>query len=131
MEGRSRSYKSLIIWQKAMELTKEVYDLTKNFPKEELYGLTLQIRKSAISIPSNIAEGKGRKTRKEFIRFLQYSLGSLYELQTQIELSKELGYIKSNPLEEKCFELEKMINSLISVKRKGEKSSTFNLPPST
>ena len=81
------SYRDLVVWQKSMELTKKIYTITKDFPKEEVYGLTSQIRRSAVSIPSNIAEGKGRNSDKEFVRFLQISLGSLYELQTQFELA--------------------------------------------
>jgi four helix bundle protein len=100
-----------------MLLVKEIYLETKNFPKEELYGLTSQIRRCAISIPSNIAEGKGRNTDKEFVRFLQISLGSVYELQTQLELSLQLNYInKIDNLLNLSIEIEKMINVLITKK---------------
>jgi len=117
VEGRRNSYRDLIIWQKSMHLVKEIYLLSKTFPKEELYGLTSQIRRCAISIPSNIAEGRGRGSDKEFIRFLQISLGSLYELETQIELAKELNFIQDNGIIlEKCIEIEKMINSMITKK---------------
>jgi len=116
-EGRRNSYRDLIVWQKAMKLAKETYLLTKSFPKEELYGLTSQIRRCAISIPSNIAEGKGRNSDKEFVRFLQISLGSVYELQTQLELSLELGYISNiDDLLNLSIEIEKMINALITNK---------------
>ncbi|MED7818618.1 MULTISPECIES: four helix bundle protein [unclassified Francisella] len=111
------SYRDLVVWQKAMELTKQVYALTNNFPKEEVYGLTSQIKRSSISIPSNIAEGKGRNTDREFVRFLQISLGSLYELQTQLELAKSFNYI--NDIEnilKLSIEIEKMLNKLITVK---------------
>jgi four helix bundle protein len=111
------SYRKLIVWQKAMTLAKDIYTLTQSFPKEELYGLTSQLRRCAVSIPSNIAEGRGRGGDKEFIRFLQIALGSLYELQTQLELSVELGFAHDN---EKIFmptlELEKMLNKLITSK---------------
>jgi four helix bundle protein len=117
VEGRRNSYRDLIVWQKSMLLVKEIYLETKNFPKEELYGLTSQIRRCAISIPSNIAEGKGRNTDKEFIRFLQISLGSVYELQTQLELSLQLNYInKIDNLLNLSIEIEKMINVLITKK---------------
>ncbi|API87075.1 four helix bundle protein [Francisella uliginis] len=111
------SYRDLVVWQKAMELTKQVYVITNDFPKEEVYGLTSQIKRSSISIPSNIAEGKGRNTDKEFVRFLQISLGSLYELQTQLELAKSFKYI--NDIEnilKLSIEIEKMLNKLITVK---------------
>ena len=117
VEGRRNSYRDLIVWQKSMLLVKEIYLQTKNFPKEELYGLTSQIRRCAISIPSNIAEGKGRNTDKEFIRFLQISLGLVYELQTQLELSLQLNYInKIDNLLNLSIEIEKMINVLITKK---------------
>ena len=100
-----------------MKLSKEIYLLTKTFPKEELYGLTSQIRRCAISIPSNIAEGKGRNSDKEFIRFLQVALGSVYELQTQLELSLQLNYIDNiDDLLNLSIEIEKMINTLITKK---------------
>jgi four helix bundle protein len=117
MKGRNNSYRDLIVWQKSMQLVKEVYLLTQNFPKEELYGLVSQVRRCAISIPSNIAEGKGRNSDKDFIRFLQISLGSLYELQTQLELSIQLGYVKDiDNLLNLSIEIEKMLNTLITKK---------------
>ena len=118
VEGRRNSYRNLIVWQKSMKLAKEIYLLTKTFPKEELYGLTSQIRRCAISIPSNIAEGKGRNSDKEFIRFLQIALGSVYELQTQLELSLQLNYYIYNidDLLNLSIEIEKMINTLITKK---------------
>ena len=117
VEGRRNSYRDLIVWQKSMLLVKEIYLQTKNFPKEELYGLTSQIRRCAISVPSNIAEGKGRNTDKEFIRFLQISLGSVYEFQTQLELSSQLNYINDiDNLLNLSIEIEKMINTLITKK---------------
>ena len=116
-EGRSNSYRDLIVWQKSLQLCKDVYLVTKNFPKEEIYGLTSQIRRCAVSIPSNIAEGKGRNSDKDFIRFLQIALGSIYELQTQLELAFELSYIDNiNSLIDLSIEIEKMLNSLITKK---------------
>ncbi len=108
VEGRRNSYRDLIVWQKGMLLCKEVYLLTQNFPKEEIYGLTSQMRRSVISIPSNIAEGRGRNSDKEFIRFLQIALGSIYELQTQLELAFELGYTNS---------IENLINLSIEIEK--------------
>ena len=117
-EGRRNSYRDLIVWQKAIRLAEKVYRFSARFPKEELYGLTTQIRRCAVSVPSNIAEGRGRGGDKEFVRFLQIALGSLYELQTQLELAKMLGYGDENveKLIELTVELEKMLNSLITSK---------------
>lgn len=87
-----RSFRDLRVWQKAIHLTVAVYQLTQSFPREELYGLTGQIRRSAVSIPSNIAEGQGRLNTGEFRQFLGVARGSTCELQTQLEIAKELGY---------------------------------------
>ena len=117
-KGRRNSYRDLIVWQKAMNLAKEVYRLTKSFPKDEMYGLTSQIRRCSVSIPSNIAEGRGRNSDKEFIRFLSISLGSLYELQTQLELALAFNYITNfDEINQLSIEVEKMLNALISSKR--------------
>jgi four helix bundle protein len=100
-----------------MVLVKDVYALSQTFPKDEQYGLTSQIRRCAVSVPSNIAEGKGRGSDKEFVRFLQIALGSLYELDTQLELSVALGYAKDiHTVTGISLEIEKMLNSLISKK---------------
>lgn len=116
-EGRSLSYRDLLVWQKSMNLTKQIYVLTNLFPKEETYGLTSQIRRCAVSIPSNIAEGKRRNSDKEFVRFLQISLGSLYELQTQLELAVSFNYvINIENILDMSLEIEKMLNSLITSK---------------
>ncbi len=86
------SYKQLIIWQKAMDLVSAVYHLTDNFPKEEIYGLISQMRRSVVSIPSNIVEGSRRGSRKDFRNFLLTAFGSGSELETQIEISKRLPF---------------------------------------
>ncbi len=110
------SYKDLIVWQKSYELLLSIYKLTKSFPKEELYGLTSQIRRCAVSIPSNIAEGYARQRKLEYIQFLQISFGSGAELETQLLIAKDLKYItneeftKTNDL---LQEVMKMLNSLI------------------
>ena len=118
VEGRSNSYRDLIVWQKAMDLTKKVYQITKMFPKDEMYGLTSQIRRCSVSVPSNIAEGRGRNSDKEFIRFLNISLGSLYELQTQLELALAFKYISNfDEINDLSIEIEKMLNSLINSKK--------------
>jgi four helix bundle protein len=118
VEGRRNSYRDLIVWQKAMDLTKQVYQLTKSFPRDEIYGLTSQIRRCSVSIPSNIAEGRGRNSNKEFIRFLYISLGSLYELQTQLELALAFQYISNvDEVNNASIEIEKMLNALINSKK--------------
>ena len=88
-----KTHKDLDIWQLAIQLVKHCYKLTKKFPKDEIYGLTLQIRRSAVSIPSNISEGAARSSKKELVHFLYYSLGSLAELETQIIIAAELRYL--------------------------------------
>ena len=111
-----KSYRDLVVWQKSMELVTTVYTITKEFPKEELYALISQIRRSAVSIPSNIAEGYGRNSTQDYIRFLQIACGSLYELQTQLEISINLTYImreKSEGIFNLINEVERMLNTVI------------------
>lgn len=103
--------KELKVWNKAINLSVEVYKATANFPKEEMYGLTSQIRRSAISVPSNISEGAGRNSNKEFIHFLGIANGSSYELQTQLIISNKLNLITSEilqPLLKEIEEIQKM-----------------------
>jgi four helix bundle protein len=106
--------KELKTWHKAIALATEVYRLTANFPKEEKYGLTSQIRRAAVSVPSNIAEGAGRNTDKEFNHFLGISNGSAYELQTQLIISKNLDLIDTrvDPILDEVDQIQKMIYSL-------------------
>jgi len=92
--GVIRTYRDLVAWQRAMELAEEVYRATAAFPGDEKFGLVSQMRRAAVSIPSNIAEGFGRKRRAEFKRFLEIARGSLFELQTQAELARRLGWLK-------------------------------------
>ena len=89
----SSSFRDLRVWQEAMKLTAEIYRSTANFPKHELYGLSQQIRRAAVSVPSNIAEGKGHHSDREFTHFLLHSRGSLLELQTQLLIAEELQYL--------------------------------------
>ena len=112
-----KAFRNLIVWQKAMDLVELTYVQTKIFPSEELYCLTQQMRRSAISVPSNIAEGYGRNQTKDYIRFLRISSGSLYELETQYEIAFRLGYIKEQSYREissLALEVEKMLASLIN-----------------
>ena len=88
-----KTYRDLLVWQKAIHFVTLVYNIVKTFPPEELYGLTSQIKRSAVSIPSNIAEGYGRKSQKDYLRFLQISMGSVFEIQTQLEISKNLEFL--------------------------------------
>ena len=94
-EGPARTHKDLRVWQKGVELVKVVYELTGRFPKSETYGLTMQLRRCAVSIPSNIAEGFGRHTDAEFARFLLIARGSLFELDTQALIARELGLMRA------------------------------------
>lgn len=112
-----KTFRDLLIWQKSMVLVTNCYTLSANFPKEEQFGLTSQIRRCSISIPSNIAEGFGRGTNKEYYRFLTISLGSLFEFQTQIEIAYNLNYIileNYNKLYEDSRELERMLASFMN-----------------
>ena len=120
-EGRSqvaeiKSYRDLLVWQKAMDLVTEVYRVTKEFPKEERFGLTEQIRRAAVSLPANIAEGQGRRHRREFRNFLSIALGSLAELETHLEIARRLGYLTLEAYEAllcQTQELGRMVNGLL------------------
>lgn len=91
--GAIKSHKDLEIWKRSISLVTEIYKFTKDFPENEKFGLTNQLRRAAVSVPSNIAEGSARKSRKEFIQYLHIALGSLAEIDTQIIISKNLDYI--------------------------------------
>ena len=110
-----KSFRELIVWQKGIKMVIRIYERTKGFPAEEIFWLKLQIRRCAVSIPSNIAEGYGRQHTLEYVRFLQIARGSLNELVTQLEIAESLGYLSkiSDELSE-CDELGKMLNSLIN-----------------
>jgi four helix bundle protein len=116
-----RNFRELEIWKKAKQIVVDVYMYSAAFPKEEIYGLTSQIRRASVSIPSNIAEGASRSSDKDFVRFLQIALGSSYELETQLNLSYDLKFEGSGNLSKLLSDLEslqKMINSFIqSVKK--------------
>jgi len=111
----AKSYKDLLVWQKGIALVKKVYQLTQTFPDAEKFGLTSQMRCAAVSIPSNIAEGQARHTRREFIQFLSHSEGSVAELETQVILCVELGYCAladTQEISSLTTELSKMLDSL-------------------
>lgn len=108
------SYKELIVWQKSMILVKEIYLISATFPSDEKFGLISQMRKSSVSIPSNIAEGWGRLSKKNYVQFLRISRGSLFELETQLLITKELNYISDcESIKNLIIEISKMLNSLI------------------
>lgn len=110
------NFRELVAWQKAMQLTKDVYIITQSFPAEERFALTSQIQRAAVSIPSNIAEGAGRPTQKELVHFLSFSLGSAYELETELLLAEALGYIsamQSEQLNVAIVEVQKLVYSLM------------------
>lgn len=109
------SYRELKVWQTGLELAKLVYQLSSRFPKQEMYGLSSQIQRAAVSVPSNIAEGAARDSTKEFLQFLATALGSLYELETQLILAEQLLYIEKQDLEIallKADEISRMLRGL-------------------
>jgi len=117
MEGpaKIRSYRDLLAWQKGMALARAVYKLTASFPDCEKFGLVSQMRRAAVSVPSNIAEGQARRGQREFLQFRSHAEGSLAEMDTQLILSAELGFLASSGTQETAgliAELQKMIFSL-------------------
>jgi four helix bundle protein len=116
-KGEIKSYRDLLIWQKGIAFVKQVYQETAHFPDNERYGLTNQMRRAAVSIPSNIAEGQARQHTGEFRQFLFIALGSIAEIETQIIISKELGFLSdavSASLQTDLLELQKMTRTLAS-----------------
>jgi four helix bundle protein len=114
---RTQHYRDLLVWQKAMVLTKAIYRETDALPKSEMYGLQVQMRRAAVSVPSNIAEGHGRLSDGHFRQFLATSRGSLFELQTQLELARDLNFlneVQAKALMEQSEEVARMINGLIA-----------------
>ena len=117
MSGAVRSYRDLLIWQKGMAIVDETYKLMSLFPKEETFGLVSQLKRSSVSIPSNIAEGWGRDSTQSYKQFLRIARGSLFELETQLEISKNQGFLKGqelNRLLELITEESKMITAFIN-----------------
>jgi len=120
-KNTTKPHKRLDVWRKAIDLTVDIYRLTESFPKAETYSLTGQMRRAAISVPSNIAEGAARQTKKEFINYLHMAQGSLSELDTQLVIASRLGYVPAdsyNEIENKIETISKMLTGLIkSLKR--------------
>jgi four helix bundle protein len=115
------SYRDLIAWQKAMALVTDIYRETDNFPVREMYGLTNQVRRASVAVPSDIAEGKGRISKKEFVQMLSRARGSVYEVQTQIEIARNLGFLSEEKfidLQAKADEVGRLINGLIRTFRR-------------
>jgi four helix bundle protein len=112
-----KNYQELIAWQKAMDLVEDVYRASKTFPREEIYALTSQIRRAAVSVPSNIAEGQGRRTTLDFLRHLSIAYGSLREVETQILIAQRLRYVNETtvePVMRRAGEVGRLLNGLMS-----------------
>jgi len=112
-----RGHRDLIAWQKAMQLVTDIYRASRDFPKDEIYGLTSQLRRSAVSVPSNLAEGHGRTSRADFHRFIAQARGSLLEVETQLEIARNLGYLShsaATALLSEASEVARIINGLRS-----------------
>jgi len=127
----AKSYRDLIAWQKAIAFVTEIYRATRLFPKEEIYGLTSQLRRAAVSVPSNIAEGQARLSRLEFKNFLAHARGSLVEIESQLLIAQNLGYLSKDSaakLIEQNSELARILNGLLRSIRSG---STENREPRT
>jgi four helix bundle protein len=125
MANEVRSYKDLVAWQKSMDLVTAVYRASQGFPKEEIFGLVSQIRRSAVSVPSNIAEGHARTSRKEFQYFLSNAGGSLAELETQLTIAHQLAYIDEtgiNQLLDRLGEVGRILNGLLTALKRSSKS---------
>lgn len=112
MNEKQKGFRDLNAWQKSMDLTESVYKMTSRFPVEEKYGIVSQMRRSAVSIPSNIAEGQLRKSKKEFSQFISISLGSCAELSTQLELSRRFGYLAEDNFKEISNRIDEVMKIL-------------------
>jgi four helix bundle protein len=121
------SFRDLIAWQKAMALVTEIYRVTEDFPRREMYGLVRQLRDAACSVPSNIAEGKGRQTKRDYVQFLYRARGSLYEADTQLEIGRNLGFLSDEAFEAlhlQAAEVGRVLNGLIrNVQRQVEEEA--------
>ncbi|HTC94849.1 MAG TPA: four helix bundle protein [Terriglobales bacterium] len=116
----AKSYRDLIAWQKAIQLVTDIYKTTRQFPKEEIYGLTSQIRRAAVSVPSNIAEGQARLSRLEFKNFLSHARSSLVGVETQLLIARNLGYLSepaANQLLKQTTEVARILNGLLNTVR--------------
>ena len=107
-----RSFEDLLVWQRAMHLVQQVYSISRSFPADERFGLTAQMRRAAVSIPSNLAEGHERRTTPDFIRFISDAEGSLAELRTQMRIATQLGYCSADGVFDEMQEIKRMLNAL-------------------
>ena len=126
-----KQYQDLIAWQKAIGLVTDIYRTSSSFPRDEMYGLTSQLRRAAISIPSNIAEGQGRASTGEFIQFLCHARGSLFEVETQVIVAHNLGYVSTvqmDALIAKISELGRVLNGLITAVQGRKKTGASHHP---
>jgi four helix bundle protein len=114
-------FKELKVWQKAVEVVTQIYQMTNSFPREEQFGIISQIRRCSVSIPSNIAEGCGRKSNKEFYNFLGIALGSCFELETQLLISKNIGFINENQFDLLESEIQHIQNMIIKLQNSLDK----------
>ncbi len=105
-------FKELLIWKKSRQFCSEIYSITSSFPSDEKFGITNQLRRASVSIPSNIAEGSSRNSNKDFSRFLEIAIGSAYEIETQLLIASDLGFIKSDKLEPLIIQLEEIIKMI-------------------
>jgi four helix bundle protein len=120
---KTRRFRDLLVWQNSMALAREIYTITKAFPQKERFGLTGQMCRAAVSIPSNIAEGQGRLSDQAFALFLGHARGSLFELETQLEIAASLHYLEGEKLQsvlEDCEKLTRMLNALLKTLRKDD-----------
>jgi four helix bundle protein len=124
-----KPHKKLDLWNLAMDLVVEVYRVVQKFPAHETYGLVQQVKRSVVSVPSNIAEGAARQTRKEFINFLHVAQGSLSELDTQLELAQRLGYLKDNESESLNVQMERIDKMLTGLMRQQKSLHPSRLTP--
>ena len=113
-----KTFEDLIIWQKSIVLTKQIYAITRKFPKEEIYGLSNQLRRASVSVASNIAEGYGRITRNDYKRFLSFSFGSTFEIQTQLIICIEIGIINNEDFNESMMLSKEISAMLYAIMRK-------------
>lgn len=124
MEHAFRGYRDLRAWQQAMGLVTEIYRITRTFPKEELYGLVSQLRRAAVSIPSNLAEGHGRNSRNEFRQFIGQARGSLSEVETQLEIARNLGYVRADVADALLEQAEAVGKMLTGLRSWSEKAAS-------
>ena len=130
--SKPRGYRDLLVWQKSISLVKGIYKLTTEFPPEEKFGLIAQMRRAAVSVPSNIAEGQARNTTGEFVQFISHAEGSLAELDTQLTLAVELHFVVADrikPIADSIDELRRMLNSLRRVVNGQKPASEHSKPP--